>query len=112
MYGSFVRSVRTSRAMTQAQVAANAGITQSNLSAIENDRRLPTIDTLNRIVVACGYELAAVAGNRTIYAPIGDNPEDATPRLPGDPPDEAPVVGRGTPMEARVNVINGLLGIR
>jgi transcriptional regulator with XRE-family HTH domain len=114
MYGTFVRSVRTSRGLTQLERAEIAGISQPNLSAIENDRRMPTVDSLNRIVVACGYELAAVAGPNAIYAPlpkVGWFPdEDRPPRLDDDPPDEAPTVTRDTPMTERVRVINAVLG--
>lgn len=113
MYGSFLRSVRESRRLTQAELASISGVPQPNISAIENDRRMPTADTLNRLLVGCGYELAATAGNRTIYCPLpraGWFPDDDLPaRLPGDPPDEEPVVGPDTPLEDRVAIINAVL---
>ncbi|MGI8710532.1 MAG: helix-turn-helix domain-containing protein, partial [Acidimicrobiales bacterium] len=43
VYGAFLRQVRRSRGMTQAQLAEVCGISQPNLSAYENDRRSPTV---------------------------------------------------------------------
>ncbi len=99
--------------MTQGELAAVSGISQPNISAIENDRRMPAVDTLNRLVVACGYELAAVAGDRAVYAPlpiVGWFPdEDLPPALPDDPGDEQPTVGPDTPIADRVRIVTAVL---
>jgi len=102
MYGEFIRSVRTSRGLSQSELARVVGIAQPNLSAYENDRQVPSVDTLNKIVVGCGYLLAAVAGKRRIVAPLpkagwfddddyrsdGTEPVAVTPTpAPGTPPD-------------------------
>lgn len=97
MYGSFLRELRTSRGLTQAQLADTVGISQPNLSAYENDRRQPTFDVANRIAVACGYQLVADGGRhaevRVPLPRVGWFPdEDLPPRLPDDPPDEAPAI--------------------
>jgi len=93
VYGSFVRTVRESRRLTQGQLAEISGIRQANISAIENGRRTPSADTLNRLLVACGYELAAVAGSRVIGCPLpkaGWFPDEERPEgLPDDPRDDA-----------------------
>lgn len=103
MYGSFLRQVRTSRGMTQAQLSENVGISQPNLSAYENDRRMPSLDIANRILVACGYGLVADGGSRQIDAPLpkaGWFPdEDFPPRLPDDP-DDIPYRPRSSPSVA------------
>jgi transcriptional regulator with XRE-family HTH domain len=113
MYGSFVRSIRTSRGVSQARLAEIAGVSQPNLSAIENDRRLPTADTLNRIVVACGYELAAVAGDKVVYCDLphaGWFEDDLDPGpLPGDPDPGAPALAADAPIGERLAVINAVL---
>ena len=113
MYGSFIRQVRTSRGMSQAVLADVAGISQPNLSAYERDRRIPTADTLNRILVACGYEMAAVAGERIVFCPLpvtGWFPdEDNPPALRGDPADEPPTITADTPMPERVAAITTVL---
>jgi transcriptional regulator with XRE-family HTH domain len=91
VYGTFVRSVRTSRRLSQRQLAEISGVRQANISAIENGRRLPSADTLNRLLVACGYELSATAGERVIACGLpaaGWFPDqDQPPALPEDPPD-------------------------
>lgn len=110
MYGSFVRAVRQSRGLTQQQLAGISGIRASNVSAIENDRRMPTADTLNRLLVSCGFELAAKAGERTIYCPLpraGWFPdEDLPPALDGDPEDERPTLSPSASMKERVHAVN------
>ncbi len=70
MYGAFLRSVRESRGLTQLELGEITGITQSNLSAYENDRQIPSIDIVNTIVVGCGYSLKAVAGDAFIDVPL------------------------------------------
>lgn len=113
VYGSFVRAVRQARGLTQRELAEISGVHQSNLSAIESGRRLPSADTLNRLLVACGFELSATAGSTTIYCPLpgaGWFPdEDVPPPLPGDPPDEAPALGPDASMEERVRAITATL---
>lgn len=113
MYGEFIKGLRLSRGLSQADLAATVGISQPNLSAYERDRRVPTADTLNKLVVACGYELAATNGEHTRYCPLpraGWFPdEDDPPRDPDDPTDERPSVTGATTMEQRVSVITAVL---
>ncbi len=112
MIGDFLRQVRLSRGLTQVELAETAGISQPNLSAYENGHRVPTADTLNRLVVACGYELTAAAGAKTIACAlpkVGWFPDEENPaRLPDDPPDEPPIVTRETPLRERLAVINAV----
>ena len=97
--------------MTQRELAEVSGLRQSNISAIENDRRLPSADTLNRLLVACGFELAAKAGDRVIYGPLpkaGWFPDDdAPPRTPADPPDRPPTTFASD--EERARALTALL---
>ncbi|MFN8016948.1 MAG: helix-turn-helix transcriptional regulator [Acidimicrobiales bacterium] len=115
MYGSFLRHVRTSRGLSQAQLAEVVGISQPNLSAYENDRRTPTLDVANRILVACGYQLVAEAGARKVRAPlpkVGWFPdEDLPPRLPDDPPDEPPTITAGATTEQRARAMSAALAM-
>lgn len=96
MYGTFVRSLREAQGLTQQELADVSGVRPSNISAIEHDRRAPSVDTLNRLVVACGFELAAVAGERVIYCELpraGWFPDDDLPaRAAGDPLEERPAL--------------------
>ncbi len=113
VYGAFIRQLRESRGLSQETLAEVAGISQPNLSAYERDRRVPTADTLNRIVVACGYELAAAAGGRTIFCPLPVAyrfpDDDLPPADPGDPGDEPPTVTAETPIGERVRAIMAVL---
>ncbi len=113
MYGSFVRCVRQSRRLSQRELAGISGISQANISAIENDRRVPSADTLNRLLVSCGYELAAAAGRRIIACPLPSSgsfsAEEIPPRLPDDPPDEWPAVHVPAGSAARARIIADML---
>ena len=107
MYGTFVRAVREARGLTQHDLARVSGIAQANISAIENGRRTPSADTLNRLVVACGFELAATAGDRSIFCPL---PDDLwSRRLPDDPPDERPSIAPDASAEDRAEVVTAVL---
>lgn len=107
MYGTFVRAIRGARGLTQHELAEVSGIAQTNISAIENGRRTPSADTLNRLVVACGFELSATAGDRTIYC---DLPADLwSRRLPDDPPDERPTLAADAPADDRAEVVTAVL---
>ncbi|HVM13129.1 MAG TPA: helix-turn-helix transcriptional regulator [Egibacteraceae bacterium] len=113
MYGDFVRRVRRARGLTQSELAEISGVRQSNLSAIESSRRVPSADTLNRLLVACGFELSATAGGRTIYCPLprgGWFPDEDVPaRSPGDPPDEDLAIGPSASPEDRARAIAAVL---
>lgn len=113
VYGTFVRAVREARALTQRELADVSGVRQSNISAIERGRRIPSADTLNRLVVACGFELAAVAGDRAVHCALpkaGWFPDEDLPEpLPSDPPDEAESLPPNASMDERVRVITALL---
>jgi transcriptional regulator with XRE-family HTH domain len=106
MFGSFIRAVRDARGLTQHDLARVSGIAQANISAIENDRRTPSADTLNRLIVACGFELAATAGDRTIYCAL---PDDLWSRRDDDPPDERPTVAPGASAAERAEVLSAVL---
>ena len=113
MYGAFVRQVREAAGLTQRDLAQISGIQQANISAIETGRRLPSADTLNRLLVASGFELGAVAGARILYCPLpkaGWFPDEDVPSPgPGDPPDERPSVAAGIPFEDRAAIVAAVL---
>jgi transcriptional regulator with XRE-family HTH domain len=113
MYGSFIRQVRVARKLTQAELAAVSGVSQPNISAIERDRRLPSLDTVNRLLAACGFELAAVAGELIVHCPLPNAgwfpDDDLPPSLDDDPVDEASAVGRELSQDDRLRVIDAVL---
>lgn len=114
MYGTFLRRVRTSRGMSQTELSEVSGIQQPNISAYENDRRVPGLDTFNRLLVACGYQVAADGGRTIVHLPLppgsgGDPTGDLPPRLPDDPPEEAMTVPFDATPEARADALVSVL---
>jgi transcriptional regulator with XRE-family HTH domain len=111
-YGRFLQEVRRSRLLSQSDLAATTGISQPNLSAYENDRRAPTIDVLNRILVACGYQLVADAGQARVRCPLpvaGWFPDDdLPPPLPDDPVAASEPAPPGSPQERGRSVYEAL----
>lgn len=85
---SFLEAARRAAGLTQAALAARSGTSRPTLSAYENGRKSPTLDTAERILAAAGFVLAAepaiefreVVGDRgrTIWVPA------RLPRLPLD----------------------------
>lgn len=67
--------------MTQSELADASGVDQPNISAIENGRRMPTAETFERLVLACGFELAASAGDETIFVRPGPGPAPPMPPM-------------------------------
>jgi transcriptional regulator with XRE-family HTH domain len=107
VYGTFVRAVREARGLTQQDLSQVSGIAQTNISAIENGRRIPSADTMNRLVVSCGFALAATTGDRTIYCEL---PEDLwSRRLPDDPPDEPPSLAATASPTERAELLEAVL---
>lgn len=50
--GNILRRARVDVGMTQAEVAASAGMTQSVISAYEGNHRTPTLESMVRLMVA------------------------------------------------------------
>lgn len=109
MIGTILRRARTERSLSQAEVAEISGVKQSNISAIENGRRKPSAETLQRLLAACGFELLAEAGDRVLtFPPPHDTPaDDSAPD--GDPSPEPPTVDRDTPVADRARVLTAAL---
>jgi len=56
---TLIRRVRAEQGLTLRDLAAKAATSHSTLAAYESGRKVPTVDTLDRIVRAAGFELAA-----------------------------------------------------
>jgi len=111
VFGSFIRQIREGRGLSQSALADLAGIPQPNLSAYERDRRSPSAGTLNRLVMACGYQLAATDYQRIIPCPLPCTAGewDGAGPLADDPPDEPPRVPRDAPPGVRGRALVELL---
>jgi len=55
--GQLLRTARERAGLSQAELAARAGTTQSVISVYEADRRKPSLATLSSLVAATGYRL-------------------------------------------------------
>jgi uncharacterized protein len=56
--GALLRRARVGTGLSQAELAARAGVTQSVISAYESGHRQPALPTLAALIDAAGYELA------------------------------------------------------
>ena len=56
--GSGLRAARVFAGLTQAQVAAAAGVSRDALSRIENGNRGARAETICAVLDVCGYEMA------------------------------------------------------
>jgi transcriptional regulator with XRE-family HTH domain len=66
---TILRDARRRVHLTQAELADRAGTSQATLSAYENGRKQPSIDTLSRLLAATGSRLVAVPGRRPVTYP-------------------------------------------
>lgn len=53
-----LRYVRRKAGLSQQQLAERSGIPQPTIARIEGGRTRPRLDTLERLLRACGYEIA------------------------------------------------------
>ena len=54
---ALVREARARAGLTQAELAKRAGTSQTAVARYERGRALPTLETLYRLVRACGFDL-------------------------------------------------------
>lgn len=54
---SLLREARRKAGLTQRQLAARAGTSQAAVARYERARAMPDIETLHRLLEACGFEL-------------------------------------------------------
>jgi len=54
---AIVREARRRAGLTQRELAARAGTSQSAIARIERGRQIPSVETLQRILRACDLEL-------------------------------------------------------
>lgn len=74
--GALLREARTASGLSQAELAAKAGVTQSVISVYESGHRQPSIPTLAGLIAATGYELHLSVGKprqglQRLTGPVG-----------------------------------------
>jgi XRE family transcriptional regulator, master regulator for biofilm formation len=58
-----IKTVRTKRALTQAQVARKAGVTKNYITMLERgDRKNPSLDIVKKLAKALGVPVTALLG--------------------------------------------------
>lgn len=62
--GTLLRAARRSSGLGQQEVADRAQTSQPDVSAVERGRRIPTVDTLVKLLDATGHRLIAVKTSR------------------------------------------------
>lgn len=55
--GELVREARKRGALTQRELAERAGTTQSGIARLESGRTSPSLETVQRLIRLCGFEL-------------------------------------------------------
>ncbi len=63
--GERLRKLRTAKGLTIYKLSKETDISQNHISAIELNKRQPTIDTLSRLVVPLGISLAELFNEDT-----------------------------------------------
>ena len=63
--GERIRKLRNAKGLTIYKLSKETDISQNHISAIELNKRQPTIDTLSRLVVPLGISLAELFNENT-----------------------------------------------
>jgi len=59
---TLLRSARLTSGITQADLASRANTSQPDISSIESGKRVPTVDTLERLLRQTGHRIIAIPG--------------------------------------------------
>lgn len=66
---SAIRDARRRAGLTQVRLAARAGTSQATLSAYENGRKQPSVETLDRLLAAAGARLEVAPRRVAVIVP-------------------------------------------
>ncbi len=77
--GGFVRERRKANRMTQAELAALAGVGQRFVSELESGKPTMRLDATNRVLAVFGMELGVVPRPRSEHDPELGAPPEAMP---------------------------------
>ena len=64
-----IHDARGRAGLSQMELAALAGTSQATLSAYENGRKQPSLETFERLLAATGARLTVVSGRRPVIQP-------------------------------------------
>lgn len=71
--GARLKKYRISKGYTIYKLSKETDISQNHISAIENDKRQPTIDTLERLIAPMGISLAELFNTNESVSLLTDN---------------------------------------
>jgi transcriptional regulator with XRE-family HTH domain len=57
---SLLRYARSKADLSQRELGRRAGVSQTSISLIEDEKTSPRFETLERLLVTCGFELALI----------------------------------------------------
>ena len=57
---SLLRFARSKAELSQRELGRRAGVSQTSISLIEDDKTSPRFETLERLLLTCGFELALI----------------------------------------------------
>ena len=69
---ALLRAARRSSGLGQAELARRSGTSQPDVSFVERGKRVPTVDTLERLLAGTGHRLVAVASEYPTAVEAGD----------------------------------------
>jgi transcriptional regulator with XRE-family HTH domain len=73
--GSLLRDARLAAGLTQAELARAGGTSQATLSAYEGGAKVPSAETLARVLAAAGARLTTQPASRRVITPTKDDLE-------------------------------------
>ena len=73
--GATISEARRRAGLTQAELAERSGTSQATLSAYEHGRKVPSAETLGRVLAATGVRLATEPATRPVITPGGSRLE-------------------------------------
>lgn len=76
-----LRDARRRAGLTQAELARRAGTSQATISAYENGRKEPSVQTLSRLLAASGSRLVAEPGHLPVVQRSANDDARAARRL-------------------------------
>ena len=81
MFGRRVRELREAKGLSQAELAARAGVSRQLVGAVENGRHLPRVDAGLALAAALDASVEALSAPRrpTVEGVLGALPADGTP---------------------------------
>jgi len=77
---TFLRSSRLANGITQGDLAARAKTSQPDISSIESGKRVPTVETLERLLRQTGHRIIAIPGAGVDAAETSERISSATSR--------------------------------